>query len=160
MEYEKTYVQALLDSLEQKSVVLERVMSLTLEQEQILITSPFDLEKFDGLCDEKDICIKQLEQLDQGFENVFARVREVLKEQKVSFQKEIQSMQVLIQKITEQSISLKALEAKNKVRFESQMRNQRNDIRSFRKSNETATNYYKNMANQHQGQSYFYDKKK
>ena len=52
------------------------------------------------------------------------------------------------------------LEKSNKAKLETLMVNQRKKIKNLRLGNETVASYYKNMSNQSEGRSYFYDKKK
>ena len=78
---------------------------------------------------------------------------------KLNYSVEISCMKELITKITDLSVRLQAIEKRNKEKFEAVIASKRIEIKKLRISNQTATNYYKTMAQQHESQSYFYDKK-
>ena len=160
MEHNKTYVQLLINSLEKKSVLLSEIIKITYSQERILLTDSMDMDAFQRTIEEKEVLIQQIQEIDDGFEAVYARVQEEFQVNKKLYVQEISQLQVLIKKITDESVILQALEARNKNRFDIQSQNNRKEIKQFKVSNETARSYYKNMSNQHQGQSYFLDKKK
>lgn len=160
MEHNKTYVQLLINSLEKKSTLLSTVIQITSAQESILSAPSMDMDAFEQTIEEKEGLIQQIQELDDGFEAVYARVQGEFQTNKKLYVLEICKLQALITKITDQSVKLQALEARNKNRFDIQTQNKRKEIQQLKVSNETASNYYKNMSNQHQGQSYFLDKKK
>jgi FlgN protein. len=154
-----TYIQILLNSLELKISVLKNLTDITIRQESVLDSVEFDMDAFDSLMDEKQRSIDQLVQLDNGFENVYERVKRELPANRINYQTEIKKMQNLIKLLTELNVNLQAMEERNKAKFEACLKGQRQQIKQKRMSNQTAVNYYKNMADQHQGQSYFLDKK-
>lgn len=153
------YIEILLNSLEKKEQLLNKILDITKDQE-IILNDAFDLDAFDTTMEEKEKLIDQIEQLDLGFETVYERVKEELVIHKQQHQPSIVKMQASITKLTQLSAKLQTLELNNKIKLENCMVNQRQKIRTSKTSSSTAASYYKNMANQHQGQSYFLDKKK
>ena len=101
-----------------------------------------------------------MNQLDVGFDSVYNRIKDELISNKYKYQPEIQKMQTLITELTELSVKLQVMEERNKVKMQNCMIAQRQKIKQSKVSSQSAASYYKNMANQHQGQSYFLDKKK
>ncbi|MBS5931610.1 MAG: flagellar protein FliT [Clostridiales bacterium] len=160
MDNNSTYIQVMIQSLNKKREVLEKIIEYTLDQELVLSDNEVDLDKFGDLIEEKQKWIEQLNLLDTGFEKLFERVKEEIQLHREKYQEEIVEMQQLIKKITDLSVVLQTNEIRNKSRFEQYSTNKKKEIRTFKMSNTSASKYYQNMANQHQGQSYFLDKKK
>ena len=150
----------MIQSLNKKREVLDKIIEYTLEQELVLSETEVDLDRFGDLIDEKQKWIDQLNLLDTGFEKLFERVKEEIQLHRENYQVEIEEMQKLIKIITDQGVVLKTSELRNKVSFEQYSANKKKEIRAFKMSNTSASKYYQNMSDQHQGQSYFLDKKK
>lgn len=155
------YMKILVDTLRKKKEILEFLTELTKEQENILKSSRFSMEQFEEAMERKGKLIDNLNQLDDGFEAFYKRLEAVLPVEKENHREELLEAQKLIGKITDMSISLQALEARNKESFARRLTEQKQEIKSFKNSSQTAEKYYQHMSNQHQeGQSYFLDKKK
>ena len=73
-----SYLSILEDSLKKKLAVLEQIDEVSDVQTALLKEETFDLERFDATVDEKDAFIKQLSELDDGFETLYEKVREEL----------------------------------------------------------------------------------
>ena len=160
MENNSTYIQVMIQSLERKKEVLEKIIEYTQDQEIVLKEEEVNLDQFGELIDEKQKWIEQLNLLDTGFEKLFERVKEEIQLHREQYQEEIVTMQGIIKEITDLGVVLQTSELRNKVRFEQYSTKKKNEIRAFKMSNTSASKYYQNMSNQHQGQSYFLDKKK
>jgi hypothetical protein len=160
LDNNSTYIQVMIQSLNRKKEVLEKIIECTQGQELVLKEEEVDLDQFGDLIDEKQKWIDQLNLLDTGFEKLFERVKEEIQLHREQYQVEIQQMQGLIKEITDLGVNLQTSEIRNKARFEQYSANKKKEIRAFKMSNTSATKYYQNMSNQHQGQSYFLDKKK
>ena len=91
---------------------------------------------------------------------VYERIREELNENRKDYIPQITALKELVTVVTDLSVKLQALEKSNKAKLETLMVNQRKKIKNLRLGNETVASYYKNMSNQSEGRSYFYDKKK
>lgn len=160
MDNNSTYIHVMIQSLSKKKLVLEKIIEFTQEQDFVLKNEEVDLDQFGDLIEEKQKWIEQLNLLDTGFEKLFERVKEEIQLHREQYQVGIVEMQGLIKEITDLGVILQTSELRNKARFEQYSTNKKKEIREFKKSNSSATKYYQNMANQHQGQSYFLDKKK
>ena len=154
------YLEMLAASLEKKEQVLEAMLELTGQQEQILAEEELDMEAFDKLLQKKQSYVERLEKLDQGFDQIYQRVREKIQKHPGKYRDRIQEMQGRIGQLTELGVSLEVQERRNKERFEFLVSASRSKIRNYKVSNQAAAQYYKNMANRFQGDSYFVDKKK
>lgn len=156
----RTYIQLLIDSLGKKHEVLNALMQITISQQTIIDSEGFEEDEFLKTISLKEEQIKNLEELDRGFEMVYDRIREEIKDNRKEYISQIASLKELVTIVTDLSVKLQALERKNKSKLESVLVNKRKNIRNSRLSNETVTNYYKNMSSKTDSQSYFYDKKK
>lgn len=155
-----TYINILTDTLVKKIKVLDEITSVIKVQEECLSSNDVDLEKFDDILTKKDMLIEQLNQLDDGFEKIYLRVQAELSTNSTRYKSDILKIQGYIKDIMEKSTYLQVKEKQIKMKFDSYLMNQKNEIKNFKISNQTASNYYKNMANAYQGESYFLDKKK
>lgn len=157
----KVYVSALQDALQSKWEILKKMLELTQAQQEVLSAEDVDMERFDALVEEKDILLKRLERLDNGFQELFDKIGTKLKENAEQYKAQVLEMQNYIRTITDCSVKIQTLEQRNKEKFTAFVSGKRKEIREFKKSNKTAVSYYQNMANQHrEWQSYFVDKKK
>lgn len=154
-----TYIRMMLDVLSKKEIHLRKILEFTMEQETLLKAEMFDEVEFTGLIEKKDGLIKKLEEFDNGFQSIYNRVEEEMKNHKEDYKAQIQEMQQLITAITDLGVRLTALEVKNKAALEPKLREKRQGIRQFKVSKQTADKYYKNMIGMQTGASYFMDHK-
>jgi hypothetical protein len=150
----------MVESLRDKDKLLEQLVDLTNQQTDVLLGEEFDFDYFDSLMSEKEELVNQLNIYETGFEKVYNRVKEELEMNKEKYKEQITLMQQLIRSITEKGVLLKASEMKNKASWEQYSSMKKKEIRNFKVNKSNAAKYYQNMSNQHQGQSYFLDKKK
>lgn len=161
MDVNITYINILIDTLNKKLNILKQIMDETGIQKDLLDNTPLDVEKYEESFAVKDVLINNILELDQGFENLYDRIKEEITSNKNKYREEILTLQGLIQELTDISIKLQLLESSNKIKMEVYFKNQKSEIKRKKIFNKTALGYYKNMTDQHQeGQSYFIDKKK
>ena len=156
----QTYIDVLKDSLGKKLEVLDKLLQITLLQENVISTSTFNSEKFEKAYEEKETLILHLGELDEGFEQIYVHVNDALSNNKVEHKGDIIQLQNMIRQITDKSTELQSIEIRNKQKLDVIFANRKKEIKDYKINSQTASSYYKNMADQHQGQSYFYDKKK
>lgn len=155
----KTYIGMLADILDRKQKVLENILSVTVKQMNI-ISAGESAEAFDDTLTEKDSLIEELNRLDNGFSDAYAKVSAELSVNKNNYKNEILGLQKKITSITDIGVKIQALEEQNRIAFEQYLSGQRRKIKDFKLSSKTVSNYYKNMTGKPQGESYFMDKKK
>lgn len=163
MDNNKTYIHILINTLAKKNQILNELLSISELQKQYLSGNIDDIEKinfFDETIEKKDNYIQQLTQLDDGFEAVYERVKEEIAINKMEHKQEILQLQDLIKEITNKNVKLQALEKQNKLKFDISIVNSKQEIKDYKKSNQSVAEYYKNMSNQFENESYFIDKKK
>lgn len=154
------YINVLADSLQKKTSVLKEILESTKKQQVLLKMDSLDEEAFLKIIQDKQGYLDRMEELDEGFEIIYQRVRAELEQQKDKYQTEILKIQHLIAQITELSVDIEALEQRNKVQMDKVILDQKQKIKDKRVNNTVASNYYRNMLNHQYDQSYFLDKKK
>ncbi|MBP3567706.1 MAG: hypothetical protein J6K04_00930 [Lachnospiraceae bacterium] len=155
-----TYIRMLLDVLNKKEIHLTKLLELTKEQEALLKEDDFNDAQFAILVEKKSGNLRKIEEIDNGFQSIYNRVEEEMKEHKEDYKDQILEMQGLITRVTDLGVKLSALETKNKAALEAKLQGKRQGIRQFKVSKQTATTYYKNMIGMQTGASYFMDQKK
>ena len=155
------YVVMLRESLEKKADVLRVLLIRNKEQAAILQdpnTSPDDLEKNMAL---KSELIERIIMLDDGFEQLFNRVKAILDEDRETYADEIRLMQGLIKQVTALTADVEASEYRNKEYAKTRFANIKKDIRETKKSSEVVSSYYRNMMSHNKADDpAFLDKKK
>ncbi|MBQ8878194.1 MAG: flagellar export chaperone FlgN [Lachnospiraceae bacterium] len=159
---EKQYLPIMVQSLEKKIGILDQIIEKNKEQTEILNDPDMKWDDFDANANQKMNLIDEMEKLDDGFEELFARVKEELQSPggKTKYAQVIVQMQGLIQQITERSVSIQAQEARNKALVEQYFRHTREIIRKGRTSSRAAMDYYKNMSQTSFASPFFLDSKK
>jgi len=156
----QVYIQLLADVLKKKLEVLSRLVSLTEQQEKMITSDFFEDDQFLQTVTLKEEQLQNLSKLDTGFEQLYEGVKDELVVNKENYMTEIALLKEQILSVTDMSVKLQAMEKRNKSKLEFLFVKKRKDLKNSRISSQTATNYYKTMANQHEVQSFFYDKKK
>ncbi|MCR5128469.1 MAG: flagellar protein FlgN [Lachnospiraceae bacterium] len=139
------YLDAMIQSMDEKSDCLKQLLDMTAEQEKALAKESIDWDTFDRLIDEKETVIDRLGQLDDGFQAVFDKIRDELEGKKALYKDRIAKLQGQIRVVTDQSNALIAAEQKNKELMENATSIERKRIRQTRANAKVATNYYNNM---------------
>lgn len=141
-----SYLIVLLDSLRKKNRILELLLQKAQEQTVILSQEDVDADAFDQNVSDKADLIDQLTRLDEGFEQVYERVRVELLEQKAQYAGEIREMQELIAMITDKSVSIQTMEQRNYRRAEEYFQTTRRQIHQARMTSRVADSYHSSMS--------------
>ena len=159
---EKQYITILIESLQKKSAILSELIGNSKNQAALLKEDMVDWDAFDRGTDAKSDLINALNQLDQGFETVFAHVGELLQspEGKKTYAQQIRTLQELITEVTDKSVELQADEARNKAAVEKKFQEYIAGIRKGRTSSRVAYGYYQNMNQMNYLPPQFLDNKK
>ena len=155
------YVVMLRESLEKKADVLRVINIRNKEQEAILKdpnSTPDDLEKNMNM---KSELIERIIMLDDGFEQLFNRVKAIIEADRDTYADEIRLMQELIKKVTALTADVEASEYRNKEYAKTRFANVKKEIREIKKSSDVVSSYYKHMMSpQTTADPAFLDKKK
>lgn len=155
-----TYVHILKDTLKKKLQVLEQIIEISKLQEKHLQGVELEFEDFDELIEKKQRLLDKLEELDTGFEKVYERVKGEMITNKHLYKQDITELQDMIRLITEKSVLIQSIEKMNKLGLDQMLSKKKIEIKEYKMNASRASNYYKNMSNAYQGESYFLDKKK
>lgn len=154
------YINILIESLQKKIRILDEIILVDQEQREGLEDPNLDPDDFDKIVEKKSDYIEQLDQLDSGFEELFARVRDELNENRETYKEQIHTMQDLIRKITDKSLMIQKQEAQNKELMQQKFAAVRSQAREVRKSQKIVNQYYKNMMKTNYIDPQFMDNKK
>ena len=121
-------------------------------------TTPVD--DFDKTVEDKSACIEQLDQLDSGFEKLYAQVQEELQVNKEQYADTIRELQKRIRSVTDKSIMIQAQEARNKDLMMQKFTTVRKHAKDVRANSKAITGYYKTMTHSGYMDSRYMDGKK
>jgi len=161
MDFDMTYIRIMQDTLNKKEQVLQDILAVTKRQAQCMKEeAAVQTEELDRCMDLKSDYLKTLNQLDDGFEKLYQKVRAKFQSSPEAYAGEVPAMQQSISRIMDLSISIQALERKNKQAMERYFMRHRKNIQSYKSSQQKVNQYYNHMAKFNPHQSYFMDKKK
>ena len=156
----KEYLSVMIQSLQKKSKILDGIIQKNMEQHQILSQDELDADAFEKNIQEKSDLVDQINFLDEGFEELYSRVRAVIEAEKQMHKDEILLMKKLIAEVTEKSVSIQSEELRNRRLMEHKFSQERKKIHAKRSSSVAVNQYYKNMAKLNYMDAQFMDKKK
>lgn len=142
----KNYITILKESLAKKQVILEKLIALSKEQAEVVSAENPDMDAFDKLVDDKDALVDEIIRLDGGFEETYKHIKEELPSRKEEFKEDIAYMQDMIRKITELSVSLEALEERNRKLITDCFNKEHAKISTSLRSTRAAADYYRAMS--------------
>lgn len=141
----KSYIDMMIDSLKKKIVLLEKISEFNDMQKQAITEESFDADDFDGLVEEKNKLILEINKLDDGFETIYDRIRDELQQNKAAYAGEIQVMQECIGRIVGLTSSIEADEKRIRAEVEKQYSKLKQNIKETRKNSAAVSSYYKSM---------------
>lgn len=156
---DKEYIAVLIQSLEKKEELLDKIIEKNKEQKILFTDEDSDPDRLEENMQEKSDLVDQLNELDEGFQQIYDRVKSVLQRERESYKEEIQRMKELITKITEKSTTVRAQEQRNRELAVKRFSAVKMGIRKARVSTKAASQYYKSMAKLNVVDSQFMDKK-
>ena len=155
------YVRMLEDVLKKKEHLLRDILERTREQEALLKQEELDQERFHEILEEKGRWIEALNEMDEGFDTLFAKVESEIPSHKDQYKENIQRMQKSIVIVSEYGMKIQALENQNSERLKAYLSAERKKIREYHMNSQTASRYYRNMTNTHiPEQSFYFNQKK
>lgn len=157
---EQTYIEIMQQSLKKKIEILDKIISLDEQQKEQLENPTSTVDEFDKTVEAKAKLIEQLDQLDSGFEKLYARVQEELAVHKEDHAASIRNMQDCIRQITDKSVEIQAQEARNKELMTKKFSSMRQKAKNVRKNSKIANQYYRNMMQLNYVDPQFMDNKK
>ncbi len=157
---EKNYLQILSQSLNKKLDILLQIRIKNEEQRVMLLDENLTPEEFDRNIEEKGALVEKLELLDQGFEDIYERIQEMLKANKEHYREEIQKLQEQIRQITAESNNIQAEEQRNYKLAQQKFSSIKKQVREVKASHKIVNQYYRTMTKTNYMDSHFMDDKK
>ena len=154
------YINMLIESQEKKLELLDRVIELDKEQETIVTGDKPDMEALNANLTAKGALVDELNKLDEGFDSVYAKVREELINNKEAHKSEIGRLQELIRQIMDKTADIEAMEARSKINVETFLKRRKKELREGRNSIQAASVYSANMRRAYDTSPFFVDNKK
>lgn len=156
----ETYLAIMFQSLKKKEQVLDEIIRLNDLQKKQLTDQATPVDDFDKTVEDKSACIDQLDQLDSGFEKLYAQVQEELQANKEQYADTIKALQKCIRSVTDKSIMIQAQEARNKDLMMQKFTTVRKHAKDVRANSKAITGYYKTMTHSGYMDSRYMDGKK
>lgn len=147
------------ESLDKKLEILQKVQEYNRRQEKAFSEETADLDDFDAAIDEKGKLIDEINRLDAGFETMYAKLADELKNNRERYAAQIRELQQKVTAVTDLSVTVQAQEARNKQLVEQYFAKRRAGIKEGRTSSKAAYNYYRNMNNANAVPPQFMDSK-
>lgn len=141
----ENYLSILEESLNKKLQIMEKIQEYNLCQQEIFQGQDVKLEEFDEYVDKKSELIDELTALDNNFETLYQNVSRELQDNREKYAVQIKRLQELVAKVTEESVTIQAQEARNKKAVEDYFRKERTGIAQSRKSSKAVYDYYRRM---------------
>lgn len=154
------YIDILAESLVKKNHILDEIRKLNQEQKQILSDENLTPEMFEKTLDKKAALIDELNQMDEGFQQLYEKVRPEIQEHMEHYADKIRMMQEEIQKITDKTVAIQTEELRNKQLMENKFSSIKKQIREVKSSQKAVNTYYRNMMNRNVMEAQFLDRKK
>ena len=144
---EQKYIQIMIQNLNNKVNILERMAEVNIRQKNLLEKSKFELNEYDAIFEEKSELLRQIQVLSSEFETLYVKIKDNLQVYKTQYVDDIEDIQRLICKTMEQTKILQELEANNKACFTQKMAQIKDIAKSMRTSARVVGQYQQNMQN-------------
>ncbi len=156
----ENYLNILEESLRKKSAVLDRIQKSNEDLVSGLSQEGQDVTIFDAYLEQKEALVGELNALDDGFESLYHRVEEALKDNREQYATQIRTLQQLTREITDKTVQVQAAEARAKRKVDEYFLKLRKEIRDGRNSNRAAMSYFQAQSGAGVLSSQFMDDKK
>ena len=157
---EREYLELLIQSLKKKLLLLNQIIVLNQQQKEMLMDENLDPDTLDVNVREKDELISQVTQLDDGFDEVYAHIADLMKKNPSDYEEELDRMRELIRQIMAKDASIRADEQRNYELAQKKFARVKKQIREVKTSQKMVNRYYQNMMQQRQADIQYMDNKK
>lgn len=157
---EENYLNILEQSLKKKLGVLNQIREKNEQQRILLLDKELAPEDFEENINQKAALVDELNLLDEGFEEIYARIQQQLNAGKEQYQKQIQRLQEMIREVTAAGSSIQAEEQRNYKLAQKKFESVKKQVREVKASHRVVSQYYRNMTQGHQIEAQFLDNKK
>ena len=156
----REYLELLIQSLKKKLLLLNQIIVLNQHQKEMLMDENLDPDTLDVNVREKDELISQVTQLDDGFDEVYAHIADLMKKNHSDYEEELDRMRELIRQIMAKDASIRTDEQRNYELAQKKFARVKKQIREVKTSQKMVNRYYQNMMQQRQADIQYMDNKK
>ena len=156
----REYLELLIQSLKKKLLLLNQIIVLNQQQKEMLMDENLDPDTLDVNVREKDELISQVTQLDDGFDEVYAHIADLMKKNHSDYEEELDRMRELIRQIMAKDASIRTDEQRNYELAQKKFARVKKQIREVKTSQKMVNRYYQNMMQQRQADIQYMDNKK
>lgn len=155
-----SYIEILKQSLTKKIELLDTIMALNVLQKDMLENPDLDPDELEENLNRKADLVEQLSKLDDGFSQIYDRVRADLAENRGAYSEDIAQMKRDINAIMDKSTAIQSQEKRNQVLMQQKFTSVKKQIKEVKKSRQAVNSYYRNMMKMGTPDSTFLDNKK
>ena len=155
-----SYIEILKQSLTKKIELLDTIMALNVLQKDMLENPDLDPDELEENLNRKADLVEQLSKLDDGFSQIYDRVRTDLTENRGAYSEDIAQMKRDITAIMDKSTAIQSQEKRNQVLTQQKFTSVKKQIKEVKKSRQAVNSYYRNMMKMGTPGSTFLDDKK
>lgn len=142
------YLNIMIESLEKKEKLMSLLLEKTEAQGELISGKEYDgvnWAQFTVYMNEKESAIQKIDELDDGFDQIYKRVQKDLDEDATRYKDQIKKLQVLITALTDIGVKISAKENRNKTDIDRIMTAAKANIRSAKKNIKVSNDYIKSM---------------
>ena len=155
-----SYIEILKQSLTKKLELLDTIMALNVLQKDMLENPDLAPDELEENLNRKADLVEQLSKLDDGFGQIYDRVRTELMENRTAYTEDIAQMKRDITAIMDKSTAIQSQEKRNQVLMQQKFTSVKKQIKEVKKSRQAVNSYYRNMMKMGTPGSTFLDDKK
>ena len=155
-----SYIEILKQSLTKKIELLDTIMALNVLQKDMLENPDLDPDELEENLNRKADLVEQLSKLDDGFSQIYDRVRADLTENRGAYSEDTAQMKRDITAIMDKSTAIQSQEKRNRVLMQQKFTSVKKQIKEVKKSRQAVNSYYRNMMKMGTPGSTFLDDKK
>lgn len=155
-----SYIEILKQSLTKKIELLDTIMALNVLQKDMLENPDLDPDELEENLNRKADLVEQLSKLDDGFSQIYDRVRADLTENRGAYSEDITQMKRDITAIMDKSTAIQSQEKRNQVLMQQKFTSVKKQIKEVKKSRQAVNSYYRNMMKMGTPEAAFLDNKK
>ena len=135
-------------------------MALNVLQKDMLENPDLDPDELEENLNRKAELVEQLSKLDDGFSQIYDRVRADLTENRGAYSEDITQMKRDITAIMDKSTAIQSQEKRNQVLMQQKFTSVKKQIKEVKKSRQAVNSYYRNMMKMGTPEAAFLDDKK
>lgn len=155
-----SYIEILKQSLTKKIELLDTIMALNVLQKDLLENPDLDPDELEENLNRKAELVEQLSKLDDGFGQIYDRVRTELMENRTAYAEDIAQMKRDITAIMDKSTAIQSQEKRNQVLMQQKFTSVKKQIKEVKKSRQAVNSYYRNMMKMGSADTTYLDDKK